>query len=83
MPKYRVPFLPFILLVACLTRSVGATEAAALSGELRVWHKITLTFDGPDASEANKDNPFLNYCLSVTFSKGEEKYVVPGYSCRW
>ncbi len=47
--------------------------------ELKVWHKITLTFDGPQSSESAEPNPFLDYRLQVEFSKGDKVYIVPGY----
>jgi hypothetical protein len=59
--------------------SVSATWAGEISGELRTWHKVTLTFDGPATSETANPNPFTDYRLEVTFSKGQKQYVVPGY----
>ena len=56
-----------------------AVEAAELSGELRTWHKITLTFEGPETHEQASPNPFLYYRLDVTFTKGDKSYLVPGY----
>lgn len=56
--------------------------AAAVSGELKQWHKVTLTFDGPQASETAADpNPFTDYRLTVTFAheSGSPTYQVPGY----
>lgn len=50
-----------------------------ISGELKKWHKVTLTFDGPETNEQAEDNPFLHYRLNVTFSNGEKSYKVPGY----
>ncbi len=50
-----------------------------ISGELKQWHDVTLTFDGPATSESAEPNPFLFYRLNVTFAKGSRKYVVPGY----
>ncbi len=50
-----------------------------LTGELRKWHKITLTFDGPNSSEAADPNPFTDYRLQVTFTNGNTSYTVPGY----
>ena len=52
---------------------------ATITGELRQWHKITITFDGPHTSETADPNPFLHYRLTVTFTQGNRKYVVPGY----
>jgi Domain of unknown function (DUF5060)/Putative collagen-binding domain of a collagenase len=53
-----------------------------LSGELRQWHKVTLTLTGPPADEAsNAPNPFMDYRMTVTFSheSGSPRYTVPGY----
>ncbi|MCX8155217.1 MAG: DUF5060 domain-containing protein [Verrucomicrobiae bacterium] len=53
-----------------------------LSGELKQWHKVTLTVDGPYAHERNNDpNPFTDYCLTVEFvhESGTPRYRVPGY----
>ena len=52
---------------------------AVISGELKKWHKVTLTFDGPQTSEMHTYNPFLNYRLNVTFRHGDKTYLVPGY----
>ena len=52
---------------------------AKVSGELRKWHKITLTFDGPETSETSIPNPFLDYRLNVRFHLGGRTYLVPGY----
>ncbi len=54
-------------------------HAQHVSGELRQWHDIILTFDGPVTSEAADPNPFLFYRLNVVFSRGDRQYVVPGY----
>ena len=52
-----------------------------ITGELRQWHTVTLTFDGPECSETDEYNPFFNYRLNVTFNheKSGKSYVVPGY----
>jgi hypothetical protein len=60
----------------------AATVPVAISGELRQWHKITLTLDGPRAEETATDpNPFRDYRMTVTFAheSGEPTYNVPGY----
>lgn len=59
-----------------------AAPGAVVSGELRQWHKVTLTLDGPQADEAGTTpNPFLNYRMTVTFvhESGAPAYDVPGY----
>ena len=53
--------------------------SAKITGELRKWHKITLTFDGPKTSETSTPNPLLDYRLNVLFRQGDRKYLVPGY----
>jgi len=60
-------------LVAC------TSWAGEISGELKTWHKVTITFDGPQTSETADPNPFTDYRLDVTFSKGNKQYIVPGY----
>ncbi len=57
------------------------TLAAEISGQSRIWHKVTLTFDGPRTSEDADPNPFLDYRLEVTFKhqKSGKSYLVPGY----
>lgn len=57
------------------------SEAPQLSGELKNWHKITLVFKGPDVSEQDDYNPFLNYRFNVTFrhSVTGKTYLIPGH----
>ena len=50
-----------------------------VTGELKKWHKVTLSFEGIETSEAATDNPFANYRLLVTFSYGSRSYTVPGF----
>jgi hypothetical protein len=72
---------PLVLLAGSLAR-VAAAPGAAVSGELRQWHKVTLTFDGPFARERDAGpNPFLDYRLAVRFAheSGRHAYDVPGY----
>ena len=64
-----------IIVVVCLS----IAQAGQVSGELKTWHKITITFEGPQTSEAATPNPFTDCRLIVTFSQGDRQYVVPGY----
>ncbi|MCW1914108.1 DNRLRE domain-containing protein [Luteolibacter sp. GHJ8] len=68
-----------VFLLAMIMASSAA--AASLSGELRKWHKVTLSFDGPNSSESATPNPFTNYRLDVTFrhAASGKVYRVPGY----
>ena len=59
-----------------------AEAHVAISGELRQWHKVTLTLDGPQADEtSNAPNPFMDYRMTVVFAheSGSPTYRVPGY----
>ena len=60
----------------------AGSGGGTVSGELKKWHKITVTFLGPAANEDdNSPNPFLDYRLTVNFSHAAsgESYAVPGY----
>lgn len=53
-----------------------------ISGELKQWHKVTLSLEGPAAHERDLDpNPFTDYRFTVVFihESGAPKYNVPGY----
>ena len=50
-----------------------------ITGELKKWHKVTLSFTGPETEEMHTYNPFLNYRLNVTFRNDNKLYIIPGY----
>lgn len=58
-----------------------ANRTATLTGELKVWHKVTLTYQGPATSEEATPNPFRDYRLHVTFTHPASgvRYLIPGY----
>lgn len=70
-------FTPLLFLI--FTCHSFATEGVAITGELKKWHKVTLTFNGPRSSETANKNPFTDYRLNVQFSKGNQTLTVPGY----
>jgi len=72
MPQSR----PALLSVALACASLSAQQ---ISGELKQWHDVVLTFTGPSTSESAEPNPFFNHRLDVTFIKGGRTLVVPGY----
>lgn len=72
-------FIKILLVVFGLLLSLIAISQSKISGELKLWHKVTLTFDGPESGEQAEVNPFLNYRLNVTFSNGDQTFVVSGY----
>jgi hypothetical protein len=67
-----------ILLTSCNINS----SRVHITGELKQWHKITLTIDGPMMHEKDSfPNPFLDYRMTVIFThvSGTPSYIVPGY----
>jgi hypothetical protein len=58
-----------------------AAEAATVTGELRTWHAVVLSFEGPETSEDAEPNVFLDYRLTVAFTHEASgaSYAVPGY----
>lgn len=73
----RIRYVGFLIMVF-----LGVNYAAAqVSGEERIWHPVTIDFEGPATSEQDAFNPFMNYRLNVTFTHEESgaRYQVPGY----
>ena len=73
--------LLFFLLLLLPAVSMAKSDKANISGELKKWHKITITFEGPETAEKAETNPFLHYRLNVTFIHTEsgKSYTKPGY----
>lgn len=62
------------------TNNINEVNALAIvSGELKKWHKVKLTFSGLETSEKANINPFRDYRFNVTFTHGDKNYTVPGY----
>ena len=71
--RFVVP-LALLSLVAC-----GPPEAD-VSGELKLWHTVTLTFEGPETNERANPSPFLAHQLDVTLTAPSgERIAVPGF----
>ncbi|MHC4167533.1 MAG: DUF5060 domain-containing protein, partial [Planctomycetota bacterium] len=77
-----------LFLIACDSQGADPKHladgdgSAKISGELKQWHKVTLTLDGPFARESGTDpNPFTDYRMTVTFrhESGSPSYSAPGY----
>jgi len=68
-------------LVTLCVLGTNVVQSAEITGELKKWHNVTLTFNGPEVSERDKYNPFMNYRLNVTFKHAGtgKTYVIPGY----
>ena len=78
-----------VVCLSCLSLLLSAKVAAqahgdgsiTISGELKQWHKITLTMEGPHAKESDTaPNPFTDYNFVVTFMhRSGVSLSVPGY----
>lgn len=79
----RVAVIQLVLLSLWTDVVSARTEPspAVVSGELRQWHRITLTFEGPQASETGQPNPFRHYRMNVTFAElsSHQIVLVPGF----
>ncbi|MEP4077056.1 DUF5060 domain-containing protein [Haloferula sp.] len=63
-------------------RQADGDGSVSISGDLKTWHKVTLTLNGPYGHEKdNEPNVFTDHDFSVTFthSSGSPSYTVPGY----
>ncbi len=68
--------LVFGLIAVCATHAAPVT----VDGELRAWHKVTLSIQGPRVDEADVPSPSFDYALDVIFRHADGlTYVVPGY----
>ena len=67
------------LVLAPASVSRATEEVALVTGELKKWHNITLTYAGPYTGEEADPNPFRDYRLTVTFTNANRQVVVPGY----
>ena len=78
-PVFVEPELPFS---DPTERLVDGDGSITIDGELKQWHKVTLTLDGPFAHELDESpNAFTDYNMTVTFvhESGKYRYTVPGY----
>ena len=76
-----VPLLVPLRLPAA-PRGTDGSGTVTVTGELKQWHKVTLTMDGPFARETGGTfNPFTDVRMTVTFTheSGAPRLIVPGY----
>ena len=50
--------------------AIAAAAPRVDPAEPLLWQPVTLTFDGPQASESGSPNPFSDFRMSVTFTHG-------------
>jgi hypothetical protein len=79
-PSKSIAALLLLALGTPLAAGAGSDEPV-ITGELKKWHKVTLTFTGPLTSETADPNPFFHYRFNVVFAHADSGkfYTVPGY----
>ncbi|UCG87891.1 MAG: DUF5060 domain-containing protein [Gemmatimonadota bacterium] len=81
--RRAVSWSSLLSLPVCLPLFVScvASHPVEIDGAMQRWHPITLTFEGPQASEDGSPNPFRDYRLTVAFTHSAtgSEHVVPGY----
>ena len=60
----RRTVVSLLAVVALAQAARAAATKPAIVGELKKWHKVTLTFDGPASGEAATPNPRSPYAVS-------------------
>jgi hypothetical protein len=68
--------LPFVALAGM---PIEAQAQVKITGQLKQWHRITITFDGPKTSETATPNPFADYRLMVHFTQDKRTIAVSGF----
>lgn len=82
MVKLRLIVLTSLFIVFACHRGDKTDGPIVIGGELKQWHNVILSLQGPFAHEQDTHpNPFSDYRMDVTFTheSGEPSYVVPGY----
>ncbi|MFY0625763.1 MAG: DUF5060 domain-containing protein [Reichenbachiella sp.] len=70
-----------IFYILFLFTSLSGAKAQEIQGDLKTWHKVELSFNGPASSEYDTLNPFLDYRLDVKFEHIASKtsITIPGF----
>ena len=74
-------FLCILVFVLLNYANHEVSHAATITGELKQWHTVTLTFAGPTTGESEEPNPFTDFRLTVVFTHpaSQTQYTIPGF----
>lgn len=61
------------------TTAAKSAVSANRPTEVRLWHPLTLSFNGPKSNETAEVNPFTDYRLLVRFRQGNHQLLVRGF----
>jgi len=89
MKQFSFLICAFLVISKCFGSTITYGErqpdgdgSVVISGELKHWHNVILTLDGPFAHERDEDpNPFIHRQMDVIFTheSGSPHYRVPAY----
>ena len=77
--KWALAAAAAAVFVAGFGAGFAPAAGVTVSGQLKQFHVVTITFDGPASGEDATPSPFTDYRLSVTFTRGQRKMAVCGY----
>ncbi len=77
MSKIKKMVIPCFVLIYITFLNPNTIIASQVTGNMKLWHPVTVTIDGPSVSES--ESTFRNYRLNVTFTKGAKSFLVPGF----
>ena len=77
--KWALAAAAAAVFVAGFGAGFAPAAGVTVSGQLKQFHVVTITFDGPASGEDATPSPFTDYRLSVTFTQGQRKVAVCGY----
>ncbi len=79
--KWSTSTVGLILVGLLFFASCDTSHPVEVEGAMQRWHPVTLTFEGPHASEDGSPSPFRHYRLNVVFTHDAtgSEHVVPGY----
>ena len=60
-----IQFSAFLSILIWSLSACNTSDQVLVTGEIKVWHTITFTFDGHETSEYDTINPFTDYRLDV------------------
>ncbi len=69
----------FYLLIVFLFAGCASRNDVQIQGELKTWHRVTFVVKGPQASEDDHVNPFLNFRLLITLTQDNHRITIPGF----
>ena len=79
MPTLQPTEEPPPTLGECGRGSKSSGSDYEITGELKQWHRISVTIDGPYVSEKDDYNPFANYRMTCKFTKNGQKMETAGF----